>query len=100
MNVADVENFGNGSKLRLTECLSTESSQVLHLDELWAKPYAFEGSTPDVWFARASNPGPSNWMCLDLTNGSKENRNVLQMWECAPYPQPTYENQIWTLTTL
>ncbi|TFK97800.1 hypothetical protein BDV98DRAFT_596313 [Pterulicium gracile] len=73
---------------------------LAYIDELWAKPYAFSASIRDVWFARASNRGPSNWMCLDLTDGSKANRNMLQMWECAPYPQPTYKNQIWTLTVL
>lgn len=120
MNVADVTNcelysltlglrsahhhslpVGNGSKLRLTNCLSTEGpSGNMHVNEIWAKPHAYETAREDIWFSLSSNPAPYKSMCLDLTGGSKENRNVLQMWECAPHGQPTYMNQRWTLTAL
>jgi hypothetical protein len=34
--------------------------------------------------------------CLDLTNGSKANRNVLQIWTCGG----GNVNQIWSVTSL
>ncbi|TFK97803.1 hypothetical protein BDV98DRAFT_585347 [Pterulicium gracile] len=64
MNVADINN-------------STRGSRNIHLDELWAKANI---SREDIWFWVPSSLAPYNQMCLDLTDGSKENRNVLQTW--------------------
>ncbi|TFK96674.1 hypothetical protein BDV98DRAFT_575674 [Pterulicium gracile] len=40
-------------------------------------------------------------LCVDLTAGSKESRNLLQLWECSPGGgSKPYANQVWTLSTL
>lgn len=53
-----------------------------------------------MWFSASATSASHNCMCLDLTDGSKENSNMLHTWECALYPKQTYKNQVWSLTAL
>lgn len=101
LNVADTTNFGNGSKLQLTNCLSTEGSSDpggMALSEAFAKPGSATG--PEIYFALTSTQSQGSFMCVDLTDGSKENKNVLQLWGCAVAPTAPHANQRWTLTSL
>ncbi|KAJ6457406.1 ricin B lectin domain-containing protein [Mycena vitilis] len=63
-----------------------------------------DGSPFQSWNGRGSPSAPAirlnissgKDMCLDLTNGSKANRNLLQIWECVA----GNTNQVWTYTVV
>jgi hypothetical protein len=93
----DLENYDtpdNGTKILLRRCAGPNSE-----DGIWHQ--SFDPSTAGNAYTIRSVARPASGdfdrrLCLDLTDGSKTNGNVLQLWTCNPDKTKPYKNQIWT----
>jgi hypothetical protein len=72
--------WANGVKMKIWQCFANLPQQT------W---------TTITTYTSGKIKLPTANFCLDLTGGSKTNRNVLQIWTCGD----TNLNQLWTLTS-
>jgi hypothetical protein len=89
--------FGDGTKIKLGRCARPDSE-----DGNWTQSFGTPSASNDntIGFGSRSPGNGFQSLCLDLTDGSKTNRNVLQLWTCSPTKGKPYKNQIWTATNV
>jgi len=79
LDAGEPTSFANGTKLKIWQCFSGLTQQT------WTPPFSLSTGGN----IRLSTGG----FCVDLTNGDKTNKNVLQIWACS---SGFNANQVWT----
>jgi hypothetical protein len=89
------DNLVNGQKILLSKCVRTGDDSIPGWQS-WGRPDDATAYGAIEYSTYLDTYGP---LCLDLTDGSTANGNVLQTWKCNPDYKKPYKNQKWTLSS-
>lgn len=87
--------WGDGTQMKIWSCIGGVTQQTWYYtgDNRIALQNQGQYLCP-VEFTYTTYPPSPLGMCLDLTNGSKNDGNVMQTWACTSGDN----NQVWTLS--